>query len=154
MGYFVSEFSEDLLKQLNRLENNDEICRIMLRESIPILAKSLSNTIKATHVDTGDLYRSIEAFEPRKTSEGVWIVSAGPSGKARKLKKAGSVYKKSKSGRKSSGTALWNSDKLFYLEYGTSKQAPSPIMTKATNDAEQAVIESLQEVFDREVDKS
>jgi HK97 gp10 family phage protein len=154
VGYFVSEFPEDLFKQLNRLENSDEICRKMLRESVPILAKSLSNTIKATHVDTGDLYRSIEVFEPRKTSEGIWVVSAGPSGKANKLKKSGKVHKSSKSGRKSSGTALWNSDKLFYLEYGTSKQAPSPIMTKATNDAEQAVIETLQEVFNREVDKS
>ena len=152
MSYFVSNFSSDLIKQLHRLEDTDEVCRKMLSESIPILTESLKDTIKASHVDTGELWKSIEAYEPRKSKAGHWSVSASPTGRTKKKKKSSKVYARSKSGTKTSGVALYNDDKLWWLEYGTSKQSPSPVIRQATNNAESAVINKMQETFNEVVE--
>ena len=40
---------------------------------------------------------------------------------------------------------------MVYLEYGTSDQAPTPILTKAIKDSETAVLNKMQEVFDRAI---
>ena len=147
MAYFESNFSDDLIKQLYRLENTEDACRKVLSDSVPILKASLKSTIRSSHVDTGELADSIEAFEPRKTKSGNWIVSAAPTGKVKKLKKSAKTYSRSKHKSVSSGTALFNSDKLYYLEYGTSKQTPSPVIEKATRKAENEILEKMQQSF-------
>ena len=43
--------------------------------------------------------------------------------------------------------------KMVYMEYGTSKQDPTPVLTKAIKDSESAVLNKMQEVFNREVVK-
>ena len=45
-----------------------------------------------------------------------------------------------------------NMEKMVYLEYGTSKQRATPVLSKATRRAEKDVISKMQEVFNREVD--
>lgn len=154
MASFDVEIPDEFFNQINKLQNSDDVCRKMLEESAPILEKSISDKIKATHVHTGDLYRSIKAGKPWHDSDGCWVVSVHPEGKARNLKKSAKAYKNSKHGRMTSGTSLYNADKLFFLEYGTSKQAPSPILQSATKNAAADVMEKMQEVFNREVDKS
>lgn len=154
MASFDVEIPDDFFNQLNKLENSDDVCRKMLEESAPILEKSISDKIKATHVHTGDLYKSIKAGKPYHTSKGYWVVGVHPEGKAQNQKKSAKVYKNSKHGRMTSGTSLYNADKLFYLEYGTSKQPPSPILQSATKNAEADVTEKMQEVYNREVDKN
>lgn len=42
--------------------------------------------------------------------------------------------------------------KMVYLEYGTSKQRATPVLSRATRRAEKDVISKMQEVFNREVD--
>lgn len=44
----------------------------------------------------------------------------------------------------SAGGSVRNYDKLWYLEYGTSRQAARPFMTKAINDAKPKVMEAMQ----------
>jgi hypothetical protein len=44
-------------------------------------------------------------------------------------------------------------EKLAWLEYGTKKQTPTPILTKAIKDSQSAVEKKMQEVFEREVGK-
>ena len=45
-----------------------------------------------------------------------------------------------------------NMEKMIYLEYGTSKQRATPVLSRATRRAEKDVISKMQEVFNREVD--
>ena len=59
MAYLYFDEPVYLLKQLNKLENADEICEKALTEAIPIVEKALVEAIKANHVDTGDLWKSI-----------------------------------------------------------------------------------------------
>lgn len=42
-------------------------------------------------------------------------------------------------------------EKAVYMEFGTSKQAATPIISPAVRESEAAVLEKMQEVFDREV---
>jgi hypothetical protein len=111
----------------------------------------LQKEIKNSHTKTGDLWKSIEVFEPIKTKSGYWIVGAYPSGRARGKLKKGVVYKRSKSGAISSGKALYNNDKLYFLEYGTSKQQATPVIAKANHNAESKVLEKLQESYNEAV---
>jgi hypothetical protein len=46
-----------------------------------------------------------------------------------------------------------NMEKLAHAEYGTSKQVPTPILTKSIKDSETSVLNKMQEVFEREVKK-
>jgi HK97 gp10 family phage protein len=150
MAYFNVEFPDNLMKQITKMDN-DDVSRRILKESTPILAKSVQDVIRAEHSETGDLWRSIEAFEPYRTHDGVWISSACPTGRAKGQMKKGKVYARSKSGTMTKGQALYNNDKLWFLEYGTSKQPATPILTKATKNAQQAVIEKMQEVYNEAV---
>ena len=150
MAYFSVDFPDDLLVQITKMDN-DDVSRRILKESIPILAKSVQDTVRAEHSDTGDLADSIKAFEPYKTKDGVWIASAGATGQAKGQMKKGKVFARSKSGTMTSGQALYNDDKLWFLEYGTSKQPPTPVLTKATNKARADVINKMQEIYNEAV---
>ena len=46
------------------------------------------------------------------------------------------------------GGSVRNYDKLWYLEYGTAKQAAHPFMRKAINDARPKVLEAMQHEID------
>jgi hypothetical protein len=150
MAYFNVEFPDDLLKQITRA-NDEGLCRKILKDAIPILADSVKSVIRAEHNRSGDLWRSIEAFEPYKTKDGYWVASASPTGKAKGQMKKGKVFARSKSGTMTSGQALYNDDKLWFLEYGTSKQPATPVLTKATNNAYQDVVDKMQQTYNEAV---
>lgn len=152
MAYFNCEFPDDFLKDLNKLSNYDDVCRKILSESVPIIEDSLKKTIRSSHVKTGDLWKSIKGFEPWKSKkDGIWKASACPTGRARGKMKSGKVYKRSKHGTMTRGKAIYNNDKLWFLEYGTSKQEPSPVIEKAIKQAKSKVYEKMQETFNKEV---
>ena len=44
-------------------------------------------------------------------------------------------------------------EKACYLEYGTSKQTATPVISPAVRESEEAVAEKMQEVFEREMKK-
>ena len=46
-----------------------------------------------------------------------------------------------------------NMEKMVYMEYGTSKQEATPVLSPAVRKAEDPVTEKMQEVFNREVDR-
>jgi len=150
MAYLYFDEPVYLLKQLNKLENADEICEKALTEAIPIVEKALVEAIKANHVDTGDLWKSIVTWRAHKTKSDNWIIAATPTGRAKNKRAKGKIYKRSKHQTRTRGRALYNGDKLFYLEYGTSNQNPSPILEKVINKTWDEVADKLQEVFNRE----
>jgi hypothetical protein len=147
MPYFEVDFPKKLFKNLS-----DEISEKMLEESVPYLVDSLQAILRAEHSDSEQLWKSIKAFNPYKTKDGVWTISASPTGKHKgKLLKSAKVFSRSKKGTKTSGQALWNDDKLWFIEYGNKNQAAKPVIARATNRVMQKVVDKMQEVFDREV---
>ncbi len=151
MAYFDFYAPDDFLKQLKGLENSDEICKKILKSSVPILTESLRSYVRNHHSKTGDLWKSIKSFEPRKSKNGFWMVASAPTGRAKGQMKSGKVYARSKHGTMSKGEAIYNDDKLWFLEVGTSKQKPTPILQKATNAVKNEVLTKMQQTFEEEM---
>jgi HK97 gp10 family phage protein len=129
MGKFDFEISADFLRTLGRLEDVDRVAPQMIDEAIPILEASVKREA-AKHVNTGDMLASIKRTKAGKNKRG-YYAAVRPTGKDR--------------------NGMDNMTKMAYLEYGTSKQAATPTLTKALKDSEQAVLDKMQEVFNREV---
>lgn len=129
MGKFDFNFDAEFTRQLERLENYDEIAPEILNSVAPILEKKVRDET-AKHKDTGDMLKSIRTTKASKNKYG-YFVMVRPTGKDRKGNR--------------------NMEKMAHLEYGTSKITPKPIMTKAINDARQVVNEAMQEEFKKVV---
>lgn len=54
----------------------------------------------------------------------------------------------------SAGGSVRNYDKLYYLEYGTSRQAAHPFMRQAINDARPKVMEVMQQEIDAAIESA
>lgn len=132
MGKFDFQIPVDFLKQLGSLADVDRYAPQMIDEAIPILEKSIKSEA-SKHKRTGDLVNSIKTNKAKKTKNGGYLASVHPTGVDRK--------------------GVSNMVKMVYAEYGTSKQTATPIITKAINDSESAVLEKMQEVFNREMSK-
>ena len=130
MGKFDFEISPEFIKQLGRLADVDRIAPKMIDEAIPILLDNVKSET-AQHRQTGDMYKSIKKTKAKKTQKGGYFASVRPTGKDRK--------------------GVRNMEKMAYLEYGTKKQSATPVLTKALKDSENAVLNKMQEVFEREV---
>jgi HK97 gp10 family phage protein len=129
MGKFDFNFDTNLIRQIEKLSNYDEIAERMLKETVPILERHVQNEV-AKHKRTGALYKSIKAGKPVKNSYG-WYASVFPTG--------------------TDENGVRNAEKLIYLEYGTSTEEATPVLTKALKDAEPTVTEKMQQIFNREV---
>lgn len=129
MGKFDFNFDQELTRQLERLENYDEIAPRILNGAVVILQKRVMSEC-ANHVQTADLLNSIKKTTADKNKYG-WYVCVRPTGV--------------------DGKGVRNMEKLVYAEYGTSKQSPTPILTKATKDSESEVADRMQEIFNEVV---
>lgn len=131
MGKFDFHFDAQLTRKLERLSNFDEIAERMLNESVPILERHVvAETSK--HRRTGGLVNSIKKTSAYKNKYG-WFVTVRPTGKDKK--------------------GVRNMEKMAYAEFGTSKQPPKPILTKAINDATDAVTEKMQQIFNEVIEE-
>jgi len=130
MAKFDFEISPEFIKQLGRLADVDRIAPQMIDEAIPILLANVQSET-AQHKRSGDMYKSIKPTKAKKTKGGGYFASVRPTGTDKK--------------------GVRNMEKMVYLEYGTSQQSPTPILTKAIKDSESAVLKKMQEVFEREV---
>lgn len=130
MGKFDFEISPEFIKQLGRLADVDRIAPQMIDEAIPILLDNVKGET-SYHRQSGDMYKSIKPTKAKKTKSGGYFASVRPTGKDKK--------------------GVRNMEKMVYLEYGTSDQPATPVLTKAIKDSETAVMKKMQEVFEREV---
>lgn len=103
----------------------------MLEEAAPIVKGNIEKR-SAAHRDSGSMAGSIQ---PKKVTRGAseYRISIRPTGKDSK--------------------GVRNMEKMCYLEYGTEKQAATPVMGPAVAESEEPVYEKIQEVFDRETEK-
>ena len=121
----------------------DEIAEEGLKEAAPILESSMKAAISQVieHEGDSELVKSIKAGRPKKTRNGAWIVNVTPKGYSQYK-----VYHAKKSGRK---YRVSNALKAIWKEYGVAgRQPPRPFLTKAKNDAKDAVYDAIQKVFD------
>lgn len=130
MAKFDFKIDPAFLKQLGKLADVDRLAPKMIDESIPILLDNVKKEA-ARHKNTGDMQNSIKKTKAAKTKGGGYYAAVRPTGKDRK--------------------GVRNMEKLAYAEFGTTKQAPTPMLTKAIKDSENPVTGKMQEVFEREV---
>lgn len=130
---FEFNIPSEWFKQLGRMEDIDKVAPQMINEAVPILEANIKSEM-SKHRRTGDMVNSVKVYKAGKRNKnGNFYAFVGPSGKDR--------------------NGIRNMSKLAYEEYGTKKQPPTPVLTKALKDSEKVVLEKMQEVFNREVSK-
>jgi HK97 gp10 family phage protein len=151
MASFEVEIDSEFIKEITRLGDRSEvITRLMLDDAGQILADTLEAEIRLKHKASGELADSIVVQE-YQDKRGNWVAFAHPEGRSKKLMRQGKVYKRSKSGTKTSGKALYNADKLFWIEMGTSRQPAQPFIERMCRAVEGKIMANMQAIFDREV---
>lgn len=120
---------DDLMKDLSQIDV-DRIAPKMLEESVPILEKAVKAEAEK-HKDTGAMEESIKATGADINAKGHYIC-VRPTGRDEK--------------------GVRNMEKMIYMEYGTSKQKETPVLSLAVRKAEGRVLEKMQEVFNREAE--
>lgn len=129
MARFELTGFDELIKELEKLGRMEDVAPKMLEEAVPILKDSVVAQA-SKHRDTGQMVESIKKTKVGKNGDG-YFIAVRPTGKDDK--------------------GVRNMQKMAYLEYGTGHEAARPVLTKAVNDAEDPVLEKMQEVYDREV---
>ena len=132
MGKFDFEIPTAFIRQLGKLEDVDRVAPIMINEAMPILERNLRTEL-SRHKKTSDMLDSVKKTKAGKVKGGGYFATVRPTGLDSK--------------------GVRNMEKLAWLEYGTSKQTPTPILTKAIKDSDSEVLDKMQEVFEREVQK-
>lgn len=143
MASFNFHMPDGLQAQLAKLANIDEIAPKMIDEATPILVEAIK---KRTPVDTGALKRSVNAREAKQTKTGAWVGEVRFSGKDSK-----GVYNDLKAGALEYGHALHKYDEAERLD--RKEKSKHQFIAPAVKDCEQKVVNKMQEVFEREMEK-
>ena len=142
MGKFDFEIPTDFIKQLGKLADVDRIAPQMIDEAMPILEKNLKKEL-VKHRRTSTMLDSVKKTKAWKNKYG-YYATVRPTGMSK-------IYKDNKGVIRQRKEPVRNMEILAHLEYGTSNQPATPVLTKAIKDSEKAVLDKMQEVFSREV---
>ncbi|MCM1057894.1 MAG: hypothetical protein NC517_09840 [Firmicutes bacterium] len=145
MAAFEIDFPDDLFSGLLEADF-DEIAEEALAEAAPLLEESLRASCRRVieHEGESELVESITARKPKKTKTDAWIVNVGPSGYSKTKK-----YHHQVSDRE---YPVSNALKAIWKEYGIAgQQAAKPFITSAVNSVRDAVMDKMQEVYNRKV---
>lgn len=139
MAGFNFTIPDSLTKMLSEnLSRVDEIAPKMLEEAAPIVIEAIK---KKAPVSTGKMRDGVKAKKPSKTKNGAHVLP---------IVFTGSETRKTKDGKT---TKVPNAVKAAVTEYGKSGQEAKPFIRPAIKETEQKVVEKMQEVFNREVEK-
>lgn len=123
-----------IMKQLEGLENIEEVAKEVVEEAVPLLVSSLQNRIIEAAdrgYATGDLAGSIKGTKAKQNQYGVYAVISAV-GNDRK--------------------GVNNRKKLSCFEFGVDgKQEARPVLQKACNDVESEILEKMQAAIERKV---
>ena len=145
MGKFDFEIDQDFVKKLLELSDPDEYVPQILDSAIPILEESVKSEL-SKHKRTSQLINSVKKTKASKSPNGGYFVCVMPTGKSDSYIDGKGVLRKYK-------VPVRNMEILAHLEYGTSKQKPTPILTKAYKDSYNEVMAKMQEEFGKVVVK-
>ena len=127
MGFQTMGFDE-LEKELNKIADAERIACEAIDAAAPTLEKTLKSEIESVttqEYSTGDLAKSITEA---------------------KVKGYGCFAAVKPTGTDSKGVR--NGEKMAYMEYGTSKQEPKPVLRKAINKSEKECLDIMQRKYD------
>ena len=142
MGKFDFEIDPAFLRSLGKLSDVDKYAPQMVNAAVPILEKRVKAEL-AKHRRTGTMIDSVKKTRAKRTKDGAYIATVRPTGIA-------TQYINSKGELKERKTTVRNMEILAHREYGTKKQAPTPILTKALNDSKSECERAMAEAFKKE----
>ena len=125
MGAFDVNFSDEIMKQLEKMGDVDAYAPKMIDAALPVLEKSLKKQYSKHNV-SGALANSLRIKKASRNAHGYFGLVA-PSGK--------------------DARGVPNAEKAVYLEYGTSKQHANPVVRPAVNACEGEVLKAMEQVF-------
>lgn len=145
MADFQSYFDNNLFKELKKLSDIAGVSDKMLKEASPIVVNSMKGELNS-HRQTAELVNSVKPTKPKRNKSGDNFVIVRPTGKSTTtIAKSGKAYTRKK--------AVRNMEKLASLEFGNSHgQKPMPIIEKAVKSTEEAVLDKMNEVYNRETE--
>lgn len=132
MAQISFQIPDELTKQLERLENMDELAPKIIEAAVPIVQDEMVRRA-GEHRRTGAMAGSIKPTRPKRTGSGHSAV-VRPTGR--------------------DGRGTRNMEKMAYMEYGTSHQSATPVIAPTVAATESSVIEAMQEAFNAEVESS
>ena len=121
---------DEIIKGLSSLDV-DKMTDEMIQAAEPVMIEKLTNHAKK-HRDTGSMVNSIKSTGVKQKNKGKYLV-VRPTG--------------------TDGNGVRNMEKMAYLEYGTYKQAATPVVTPAVKEAEATVESNMDRIFDSYMDK-
>lgn len=142
MAIMEVEFPEDLLGDFLN-QDTEELCKEMVDAAAPIMEESMKKEIKNVlgHEGDSELVNSVKAGKAKMAKNNAIIANVGPKGNSTNF-----YYKGNKKGRK---YTVSNVLKAIWLNYGRMGQPARPFLTRATNNAKEAVLKKMQEVYDQ-----
>lgn len=120
----------DLIRDLTSLDV-DRMTDEMITAAEPVMMEKLKSHAQK-HRYSGEMINSIKSTGIKRNKTGKYLV-VRPTGKDSK--------------------GVRNMEKMAYLEYGTYKQAATPVLTPAVRDAESTVENKFEEIFKKHTDK-
>lgn len=145
MADFQLDFDDSIFKGLDKLSDTEKISAKMLQEASPIVVESMKSELKL-HKQTSELVNSVKPTKPRRNKNGDNVVIVRPTGKSMTMiAESGKTYVRKKPVR--------NMEKLASLEFGNSHgQKPTSVIEKVIKSAENAVLDKMTEVYNKEVE--
>lgn len=144
MAHMEIDFPEDLLGGLLDTDT-EELCKQMVDAASPILEESMKREIKSvlSHDGSSELVNSVKAGKAKMSKNNAVIANVGPRGNS-----SHHYYAGKKKNRK---YQVSNALKAIWLNYGRTGQPARPFLTKATNNAENAVVAKMQEIYEKKI---
>lgn len=142
MGKFDFDIPADLIRQLEKLENYDNIAPKILNATVGILTDAVKKECEK-HARTRTMLNSIKKTSSKKNYLG-WYICVRPTGKSDiYMTEDGKIHQRKEPVR--------NMEVMAHAEYGTRHQPPTPILTKANNDARDDVVRKLQQEYNKAI---
>ena len=132
MASFSISGMDELLVKLNQLGRFDEIAPKMVKAGMEILQEEVVAEA-SKHKNTGAMVASIKPTGLMAGYGSGYYMCTRPTGRDKK--------------------GVRNMEKMVYLEYGVKGRPGVPVITAAVIKAEPKVVQAMQEVFTREINR-
>lgn len=131
MAVFQFDYNDQLEEMIKNLDRFDEIAPKLIEASVPILKKNVIAECQK-HRRTASMINSIKETKSKKGKNG-WFSVVRPTG--------------------TDMNGIRNMEKMAHIEYGTSKQSATPILSVAVSKSQKPIAEVMQKIYNEEVKK-